>query len=79
MEKLAESYWIAEMIHPEYDTFVDLLVDFGYCKNEDIADDWLSTELNVESMFEAALKPDYPHKDRVCRCNIFSDKEFTSG
>lgn len=64
MEKLAQSDWIADKIHPEYDTFVDLLVDFGYCENEDIADDWLSTELNVESMYDA-LRFDYPHRERM--------------
>lgn len=63
MNKLAESDWIYE-VHRHYDTFVGLLVDFGYCKNEDVADDWLSTELNVEAMADA-MKDTYPHKDRM--------------
>ncbi len=61
--KLSDSDWIYD-VHEHYDTFVKLLVDFGYCKNEDVADDWLSTELNVEAMIDA-LRDEYPHKDRM--------------
>lgn len=64
MDRLAESYWIDEKIHTHYDTFVDLLVEFDYCETEEVADDWLSTELNVEAMSEALL-PGYPHKERM--------------
>ena len=52
------------MLHDHYDDFVDLLVQFGYCRTEDIADDWLSTELNLDAMFDA-LNENYPHKDRM--------------
>lgn len=63
MDTLAKSDWIY-YVQEHYDTFVDLLVQFEYCKNEDIADDWLSTELNVEAINEA-LGSNYPHKDRM--------------
>ncbi len=64
MDKLAESNWICDKIHPHYDTFVELLVEFGYCETYEVADDWLSTELNVEAMNEA-FSPNYPHKERM--------------
>lgn len=63
MDALADSDWITD-VQEHYDTFVELLVEFGYCKNEDVADDWLSTELNVEAINEA-LSSNYPHKDRM--------------
>lgn len=63
MNKLADTDWVSTL-HEHYDTFVKLLVDFDYCKNEDVADDWLSTELNVEAMMDA-LRDDYPHKERM--------------
>lgn len=64
MNKLAESFWIDDLIHPMYDTFVELLVQFDYCETEEVADDWLSTELNVDAM-QDALTSNYPHKERM--------------
>ncbi len=58
-----DAEWV-DVLHDHYDDFVDLLVQFGYCRNGDIADDWLSTELNVDAMNDA-LEDWYPHKDRM--------------
>jgi hypothetical protein len=58
-----DSEWEYEL-HEHYDTFVELLVQFGYCKNEDVADDWLSTELNADAMMDA-VEDGYPHKARM--------------
>jgi hypothetical protein len=56
--------WIVDIVHPHYDKLVDLLVEFEYCKNTDVADDWLSTELNSDAMYDA-INEDYPRKDRM--------------
>lgn len=56
--------WIVDVVHPQYTRLARLLVDFGYCKTLDSADDWLSTELNADAI-EDAMNDGYPRKERM--------------